>query len=37
MGGEKEGEDLVMVLEKISLHIQEGRSKLGFKQSPLRS
>lgn len=36
MGGEKEGEDLVMVLEKISIHIQEGRSKLGFKQSPLR-
>lgn len=37
MGGEKEAEDSVMVLEKNSIHIQEGTSKLGFKESPLRS
>lgn len=36
MGGEKE-ENSVMVLEKNSIHIEEGTSKLGFKQSPFGS
>lgn len=38
MGGEKEAEDSVMAWgKKNSIHIEEGTSKLEFKQSAFRS
>lgn len=38
MGGEKEAEDSMMTWEKNpSIHIQEGTSKLGSKESAFRS